>query len=194
MENFFEQQAALLDTLKGESVDYWIGVEEALTEDRPGGELWKHRTVPWLQTIVLYMRLESGRALKFETLEEALCSSVFIQAVEEIVPRFEDGGVSTCRWRKFPELPAGRIKVACGESQDFRGTEVLGSIHLKIGDFPLSVKAGAVYEEGTEEFRISWLDECVLIGPYSRTEQESLFPVKRNPPGGRRNFLSTWNR
>lgn len=151
-------QARALESLRGRSVERWVGVELALwdTEDNDGPR-FGDATLPCLHLLGLQAAMTDGAAVSIDTYQDDAYYGLRTQQEA----RFDD---ADGRWegifrrRALTELPVGQVdQVAV-----FAAGGVLAEVDLRIDGRPLLLVAGELDGTSEDGLLLHWLDDSVL--------------------------------
>lgn len=162
MSTFIEEQLVKILQLRGASVVSWSGVEMAIRESGQAGHpVFSDPSVPYLQFLALRARIDSGEYIKFVTYQNDDNWGLCLTSLEaEERPYIYNAG-DIFRDRVVAELPLGAIAHANYRLDEFGDLE---RVDLIIGEVPILLIAGEVYEEfdGTLRIQLGG-DESVLV-------------------------------
>jgi len=151
-----------IESLVGETVTQWRGVEMALAEsDDPHAIVWRHPSVPFLQCDSLDI-LAGSRWRRFGS---TMVTSGWGIALRDDCGRDMADAVATFpnpifRRRDFRCLPAGMIhRVECRTDSD----GLISSVTIAIETSIIEIRCGEVYDDGDGSFRIVEPDEESLL-------------------------------
>ncbi|MFC9432439.1 hypothetical protein [Nocardia sp. NPDC057030] len=157
-ENWLAERSREFASLRGMSVESWVGVEMALREDVGGsGPQFEDPEVPCLQLWGLRASFRNGSVLSVRTYQDDARFGLW--ANQEYV-RDEELWEGIYRRRSLTELPTGHVDQVTVFVDEVDA--VLAEVHLQIGQRPLLLIAGEIDETSRGGLVFHRLDESVL--------------------------------